>query len=67
MSDFTTEDVKVEAEGVVTHGPGTVVIIITVFDGNTPLDEKGKIIFLDVFAEWLKDMTDEWVVEYREF
>ena len=64
---FTTDDVKVEAEGVVTHGPGTVVVTITVFKGNKPTDYKDQEFSVEDMAAWLKDMTDQWVVEYREF
>ena len=62
-----TDDVKVEAEGVVTHGPGTVVITITVFKGNQPTGYDDQEFSVKDMAGWLKDMTDQWVVEYREF
>ncbi len=65
--EFTTDDVKVEAEGVVTHGPGTVVVTITVFKGNKPTDYKLQEFSVKDMAEWLEGMTDQWVVEYREF
>ncbi len=66
-NEFITDDVKVEAEGVVTHGPGTVVITITVFKGNQPTDYDDQPIKVENLASWLKGMTDQWVVEYREF
>lgn len=62
-----TDDVKVEAEGVVTHGPGTRVITITVFFDHIPTDENDEEINLDVFVDWLTDMTDQWVIENRVF
>ncbi len=65
--ELQTDDLTVKAEGVVTHGPGTRVITITIFKGNVPTDEKDKEIDLDVFVEFLTDMTDLWVVESRTF
>ena len=65
--ELNTDDIEIQAEGVVTHGPGTHVITITVFDGKTPTDEHGLPIPLDTFADWLKDMSDQWVVESRVF
>ena len=63
--EFITDDVKVEAEGVVTHGPGTRVITVTIFKDNEPTDETDVLINLDVFVDWLTEMTDQWVVESR--
>ena len=65
--EFVTDDVKVEATGIVTHGPGTRVITITVFKDNVPTDDKDLVIDLDVFVEFLTDQTDQWVVESRTF
>ncbi len=61
------EDYKIEATGIVTHGPGTRVITVTVLKGNVPTDERDKVIDLDVFVAYLTDMTNQWVVESREF
>ncbi len=63
--EFTTDDVKVEGKGTVTHGPNTRVITVTIFDGNVPRDEQDLEIDLDTFVRWLTDMTDQWVVESR--
>ena len=67
IHEFTTDDVKVEASGVVTHGPGTRVITITVFKDNVPTDEKDEVVDLNVFVSWLTDMSDQWVIEDRVF
>ncbi len=67
QQEFETEDVKVKAEGVVTHGPGTVVITITVFKDNQPTDYEDQEFSVKDMADWLEGMTDQWVVEYREF
>ena len=64
---LNSDDYEIEAEGVVTHGPGTRVITITVFKDNVPTDEKGEVIDLNVFVSWLTDMSDQWVIEDRTF
>ena len=65
--EFITDDVKIEAEGTVTHGPGTRVITVTIFKDNVPTDEQDETIDLEVFEDWLTDMTDQWVIESRVF
>ena len=61
---------KIEAKGEVTPGPGTTRIVITIPKGWTPRDENastpdnpGDEIDIDSFAEYLRYLTEGWMVE----
>ena len=53
---------KITAKGVVTPGPGTTIIVITIPKGWEPLQD-GEPIDIDSFADYLRYMTEQWMVE----
>ncbi len=56
------EPMKVKAKGVVTPGPGTTQIVITIPKGWEPLND-GVPIDIDGFVDYLADLTEKWMVE----
>jgi hypothetical protein len=62
MTDFKQDPMKIKAEGIVRPGPGTTQILITIPDGWEPLSD-GEVIDIDSFADYLRDLTEKWMVE----
>ena len=62
MPDIPQQPMKIKATGIVRPGPGTTQIIITIPKGWEPLDD-GEPIDIDSFADYLRDLTEKWMVE----